>query len=170
MRRRWGALPVMLTILFTACTDVHEDTTRLEVAVPAYRATPEASDPTEFPWEVLATTTTVPAAAARPSSARRASRAATSPRRDAPRVEGGGGTSGDVWAALRACESNGYGDKRNPRYRGAYQFSWATWASVGGTGDPADAPPEEQDRRAQMLQARSGWGQWPRCSKRLGLR
>lgn len=80
-----------------------------------------------------------------------------------------GAVAGGVWAALRACESNGYGDKRNPRYRGAYQFSYATWASVGGTGDPADAPPDVQDALAQKLQARSGFGQWPRCARKLGL-
>lgn len=64
---------------------------------------------------------------------------------------------------IGACESNGYADKRNPTYRGRYQFSRATWASVGGSGDPADAPPAEQDERARALYARDGAGQWPRC-------
>ncbi len=67
--------------------------------------------------------------------------------------------------AIAACESGG-----NPRavsatgtYRGKYQFSTATWAAVGGKGDPAAAPEAEQDRRAAMLYARSGAGQWPVC-------
>jgi hypothetical protein len=64
---------------------------------------------------------------------------------------------------IAACESNGYGDKRNRTYRGRYQFSRETWASVGGSGDPADASPEEQDARARTLYARDGAGQWPRC-------
>lgn len=76
-----------------------------------------------------------------------------------------------VWAALAQCESSG-----NPRavsstgrYHGLYQFSVATWRSVGGTGLPSQATPEEQTNRARILQARSGWGQWPACSRKLGL-
>lgn len=80
------------------------------------------------------------------------------------------GTNGDVWAALRQCESGGnYANKNNPTYRGAYQFSFGTWAAMGGSGDPADASPAEQDLRARILQERSGWGQWPACSAKLGL-
>jgi len=67
--------------------------------------------------------------------------------------------------AIAQCESGG-----DPRaiggggaYRGKYQFSYATWAGVGGAGDPAAAPEAEQDRRAAMLYARSGPGQWPVC-------
>jgi aminoglycoside phosphotransferase (APT) family kinase protein len=67
--------------------------------------------------------------------------------------------------AIAQCESGG-----NPRaissngtYRGKYQFSTATWAGVGGKGDPAAASEAEQDKRAAMLYARSGAGQWPVC-------
>ncbi len=67
--------------------------------------------------------------------------------------------------AIAQCESGG-----DPRaiggggaYRGKYQFSYSTWAGVGGTGDPAAAPEAEQDRRAAALYARSGAGQWPVC-------
>jgi hypothetical protein len=67
--------------------------------------------------------------------------------------------------AIASCESGG-----NPRavsstgmYRGKYQFSRETWAGVGGSGDPAAASEAEQDRRAAMLYARSGAGQWPVC-------
>ena len=66
---------------------------------------------------------------------------------------------------IAACESHG-----NPRaiggggaYRGKYQFSFGTWASVGGKGDPARASEAEQDRRAAMLLTRSGRGHWPVC-------
>lgn len=67
--------------------------------------------------------------------------------------------------AIAACESGG-----NPRavggggaYRGKYQFDRGTWASVGGSGDPAAAPEAEQDRRAAMLYARAGSSPWPVC-------
>lgn len=74
----------------------------------------------------------------------------------------------DGWLKLRICESgNNYSNKRNPFYRGAYQFSYATWKSMGGTGDPADASPAEQDMRAEKLYARSGAGQWPICGRYL---
>ncbi len=66
------------------------------------------------------------------------------------------------WAALAKCESGGRPNavSASGKYRGLYQFSTATWASVGGSGDPAAASPEEQTMRAQMLYARSGAGQW----------
>jgi hypothetical protein len=49
------------------------------------------------------------------------------------------------------------------QFRGKYQFTYSTWAAVGGHGDPAAAPEAEQDRRAALLYARSGAGQWPVC-------
>ena len=68
-------------------------------------------------------------------------------------------------AAIAACESGG-----NPRaiggggtFRGKYQFTYSSWQAVGGSGDPAAAPEAEQDRRAAMLMARSGEGNWPVC-------
>lgn len=73
------------------------------------------------------------------------------------------------WAALANCESGGRPNavSGSGKYRGMYQFSTSTWASVGGTGDPAAASAEEQTRRAQMLYERSGAGQWPHCGSRL---
>jgi hypothetical protein len=69
--------------------------------------------------------------------------------------------------AIAACESGG-----NPRaiggggaYRGKYQFDYGTWASVGGSGDPAAAPEAEQDRRAAILLQRSGTSPWPVCGQ-----
>ena len=78
--------------------------------------------------------------------------------------------SSGVWTALAQCESGG-----NPAtntgngYYGLYQFSLSTWRSVGGTGLPSDASAEEQTARAQALQARAGWGQWPSCTRAMGL-
>ncbi|MGZ4278335.1 MAG: transglycosylase family protein [Solirubrobacteraceae bacterium] len=66
--------------------------------------------------------------------------------------------------AIAACESGGNptADTGNGFY-GKYQFTQSTWASVGGTGNPAAAPEAEQDRRAAMLLARSGSSPWPVC-------
>jgi Transglycosylase-like domain len=75
----------------------------------------------------------------------------------------GGGSS--TLAAIRACESGGdYGAvSSSGTYRGAYQFDYATWQSVGGSGDPAAASPAEQDLRAQMLYDQAGSSPWPNC-------
>ncbi|MEA3077040.1 MAG: resuscitation-promoting factor RpfB [Actinomycetota bacterium] len=77
-----------------------------------------------------------------------------------------------VWAALARCESSDNPDAvgGGGRYYGAFQFSVATWRSVGGTGLPTDHPYEVQLAAAQRLQARRGWSQWPACARRLGLR
>lgn len=77
-----------------------------------------------------------------------------------------------VWAALAACESGGNprAVSRNGRYSGAFQFSASTWQSLGYGGVAGDHPYAVQLEAAKRLQARSGWGQWPRCARRLGLR
>jgi uncharacterized protein YabE (DUF348 family) len=65
------------------------------------------------------------------------------------------------WAALAHCESTGNPRAVNPAgYYGLYQFSLGTWASVGGSGNPIDASPDEQTARAQMLYNKAGAGQW----------
>jgi len=74
------------------------------------------------------------------------------------------GAGPDLWARLRACESPTNG---GTRYRGYYQFSSSSWASAGGTGDPAAASLEEQTARAQYLAAHSDPShQWPVCWRR----
>jgi hypothetical protein len=67
--------------------------------------------------------------------------------------------------AIAACESGGdpTAVSADGTYRGKYQFSYETWASVGGSGDPAAAPESEQDMRAQMLLDQSGTSPWPVC-------
>ena len=107
-------------------------------------------------------------APARASAAAPAPAAATAPASSAPRSSTGG-AGGLNWAALAKCESGG-----NPsavsstgKYRGLYQFSYATWASVGGSGDPAANSAGEQTYRAQLLYNRSGAGQWPHCGRYL---
>ncbi len=79
--------------------------------------------------------------------------------------------AGDVWARLRQCESGGrYDINTGNGYYGAYQFLLSTWNRLGYPGYPHQAPPEMQDEAARKLQTRSGWGQWPACTRRLGLR
>ena len=66
--------------------------------------------------------------------------------------------------AIAACESGGDPTAVNPAgYYGKYQFDTGTWASVGGSGNPAEASEEEQDYRAALLYAQSGSSPWPVC-------
>jgi hypothetical protein len=54
---------------------------------------------------------------------------------------------GGVAACIRQHESGGNYRAVDPsgKYRGAYQFDYATFAAAGGHGDPAAASPAEQD-------------------------
>ena len=76
-----------------------------------------------------------------------------------------------VWAKLAQCESGG-----NPAtntgngFYGMYQFTLETWQSLGGTGYPHEADAATQTAMAKKLQAQAGWGQWPGCADKLGLR
>jgi hypothetical protein len=67
--------------------------------------------------------------------------------------------------SIAQCESHGNPQAISPNgmYRGKYQFSFSTWQSVGGKGDPAAASEYEQDKRAEMLYKTGGPGHWPVC-------
>lgn len=76
-----------------------------------------------------------------------------------------GGVSQATLDAIGSCESGGdpTAVSSDGSYRGKYQFDNGTWASVGGSGDPAAAPESEQDYRAALLYAQSGSSPWPIC-------
>jgi hypothetical protein len=76
-----------------------------------------------------------------------------------------GGVSQETLDAIGACESGGdpTAVSSDGTYRGKYQFDFGTWESVGGSGDPAAAPEQEQDYRAALLYAQSGSSPWPVC-------
>ena len=76
----------------------------------------------------------------------------------------------DVWTAIAQCESGGnWAISTGNGYYGGLQFTLSSWESVGGSGYPNQASAAEQIMRAQMLEARQGWGAWPVCAARLGL-
>ncbi|HEY3702133.1 MAG TPA: transglycosylase family protein [Acidimicrobiales bacterium] len=97
--------------------------------------------------------------------------APAAPQHQAVASSSNSGVAGGVWGALRACESGGnYSTNTGNGYGGAYQFSQQTWSAMGMSGSPSSASPAQQDAAAQKLQSQSGWGQWPACSAKLGLR
>jgi resuscitation-promoting factor RpfB len=79
--------------------------------------------------------------------------------------------SGSVWDKLAQCESGGnWSINTGNGYYGGLQFSLSTWRAYGGSGLPSSASREEQIAIAKKLQADAGWGAWPACSSKLGLR
>jgi len=74
-----------------------------------------------------------------------------------------------TWERLAQCESgSNWSMNTGNGYYGGLQFTLATWREVGGAGYPHQASKAEQIKRGQILQARSGWDQWPSCSAKLG--
>jgi resuscitation-promoting factor RpfA len=75
-----------------------------------------------------------------------------------------------TWDRIAACESGGDWHIATGKYRGGLQFSMETWRSHGGKGDPEDASREEQIRVAERVLRDQGWGAWPVCSRKAGVR
>lgn len=83
-----------------------------------------------------------------------------------------------VWDQLAQCESGGnWSANTGNGFYGGLQFTAATWrnaaAHVGVKAAYAyQASREDQIKAAVWLKnnATSGWGQWPACSAKLGLR
>jgi uncharacterized protein YabE (DUF348 family) len=78
---------------------------------------------------------------------------------------------GSVWDALAKCEAGGnWAINTGNGYYGGLQFNLGTWRANGGTGMPHQASREEQIAVGQRVQASQGWGAWPGCTRKLGLR
>lgn len=79
-----------------------------------------------------------------------------------------------VWLDLAECESNQRWDYNGSSgYDGGLQFHPNTWTSVGGDDFAPfawQATPVEQVTVAKRLLEVQGWGAWPACSRKLGLR
>ncbi|HEX2075468.1 MAG TPA: transglycosylase family protein [Geodermatophilus sp.] len=90
----------------------------------------------------------------------------TKERPAAPAVAGG-----SVWDQLAQCESGGnWAINTGNGYYGGLQFSLSTWRAYGGTGMPHENTREQQIAIAERVQDAQGWGAWPSCSRKLGLR
>jgi Transglycosylase-like domain len=82
------------------------------------------------------------------------------------RVAGGG-----VWDRLAQCESGGnWSINTGNGFFGGLQFTQSSWRAAGGSGSPHNTSRSEQIRVASHLQQMQGWGAWPTCSRKVGLR
>ncbi|HHX86329.1 MAG TPA: DUF348 domain-containing protein [Actinomycetales bacterium] len=96
-------------------------------------------------------------------------RVGTKPEPAAPAVSRGG-----VWDSIAQCESNGnWSINTGNGFSGGLQFHPQTWAGHGGTQYAPSAhlaTREQQIAIAEKVQASQGWGAWPACTAKLGLR
>lgn len=76
-----------------------------------------------------------------------------------------------VWDQLARCEAGGnWNTNTGNGYYGGLQFTPGSWRAAGGSGLPSEASREEQIARGEVLKAKQGWGAWPACASKLGLR
>lgn len=87
----------------------------------------------------------------------------------APAVAGG-----SVWDALAMCESTGnWAINTGNGFFGGLQFTPSTWLGFGGGAYAPSAhlaTREEQIAIAEKVLVVQGWGAWPACTAKLGLR
>ncbi|MFI6429641.1 transglycosylase family protein [Rhodococcus oryzae] len=83
-------------------------------------------------------------------------------------------SNGATWDALAQCEATGnWAINTGNGFYGGVQFDQNTWERQGGLryAPRADlATREEQIAIASRTQATQGWGAWPACTSRLGMR
>jgi LysM repeat protein len=105
------------------------------------------------------------------SQERAAAPASSSRRSTVTRSASTSSVGGGVWDRLAQCESGGnWGTNTGNGYSGGLQFAPGTWRANGGTGSAHNASRAEQIRVAERVRASQGWGAWPACSSKLGLR
>jgi len=89
----------------------------------------------------------------------------------APATASGGWT---IWDTLAGCESTGnWAANTGNGYYGGLQFDYGTWLRNGGGAYATTANRASRAQQiavAQRTLAAQGWGAWPACSRRLGLR
>ena len=81
---------------------------------------------------------------------------------------------GSVWDRLANCEASGnWATHTSNGFSGGLQFASSTWTGFGGgqfAPQAWQATREQQIVVAERVLASSGWGAWPACSSKLGLR
>jgi len=79
-----------------------------------------------------------------------------------------------TWERLARCESGGrWHINTGNGYYGGLQISPSTWRAYGGrrfAALPHRATKREQITVATRIKRGQGWGAWPACSARIGVR
>ena len=79
-----------------------------------------------------------------------------------------------TWNRLAKCESGGrWHINTGNGYYGGLQISPGTWRANGGkrlARLPHKATKTEQIRVAKRIKKHQGWGAWPSCSRKIGVR
>ena len=79
-----------------------------------------------------------------------------------------------TWNRLAQCESGGRWHINTPNgYYGGLQISSSTWHGFGGgryAKIPSRASKAQQIKVAKRIKHAQGWGAWPTCSRRIGVR
>jgi resuscitation-promoting factor RpfA len=76
-----------------------------------------------------------------------------------------------VWDRLAQCESSGnWSANTGNGFSGGLQFTPSTWKAFGGDGQAHNASRAQQIAVAERVLDGQGWGAWPACSSKLGLR
>ena len=80
----------------------------------------------------------------------------------------------DIWIRMAQCESGGnWQINTGNGYYGGIQFALTSWRAVDGdefAAYPHQATMEEQMIAGERLLDIQGWGAWPTCARKLGLR
>ncbi len=81
---------------------------------------------------------------------------------------------GSTWDQIAQCESGGnWAINTGNGYQGGLQFSPSTWTGHGGGAyapSANQATREQQIAIAEKVLASQGYGAWPACTSKLGLR
>ena len=79
-----------------------------------------------------------------------------------------------TWQRLAMCESSGrWHINTGNGYYGGLQISPSTWRANGGRRFatlPHRASKRQQIKVAERIKRSQGWGAWPACSARIGVR
>ncbi|MCU1358106.1 MAG: hypothetical protein JWM89_3524 [Acidimicrobiales bacterium] len=132
-----------------------------------------APEPSPSTTTAPAPTTTAPASTttAPPTTTTEPTTAPPTTAPPAPQAAPAPVASGSVWDDLAGCEAGGnWAINSGNGYYGGLQFSLQSWHAMGGAGYPNQASREQQIAIGERLRAAQGWGAWPACARKLGLR
>ena len=78
-----------------------------------------------------------------------------------------------IWHTIAECETGGNWSLQVRSFGGGLMIHQDTWVAMGGTkyaSTPSQASQSAQIAVAEKVQAAQGWGAWPACTSKLGLR